>query len=471
MILFKKQLDWLDKIKEINKKECENCGQKLAYIETFGCILNENDSEKIAGMLEQAGYSVTIDENLRSAADLVIFNTCCIRENAEEKLFGRLGEVKKQAIEKGSIIILCGCMMQQKHILEKIKKSYPFVDYIFGTHTIYNFPENLYNVIKNRKRVIDIEEESDIFEGMPTRHTKDKFAIVPIIYGCNNFCSYCIVPYVRGREKSRDPEEILSEVKKLANDGYTEIMLVGQNVNSYKGKGAIDNFAKLLDEVAMIPGISKIRFISPHPKDFTEDVAKVIAKHKNISRNLHYPLQSGSDKVLKEMNRKYTKAQYLERAENIRKYVPDVTFSTDIIVGFPGETEEDFKETLDVVRKMRFEQIFMFIYSKRKGTMAEKMENQVPEEIAHERFNRLQKTYEKILDDINNEYIGKIESIIIDEETSSGKDDKNTKDSLKGRLDSNKIVVIPKYDGFKIGEKIEVEILENRKWYLKGRKV
>ena len=395
---------------------------------------------------------------------------------------GNYGEVKKY-VDKGALVSVCGCMVEQVHIVEKIKKSYPYVRLIFGTNTIYRLPENLYNILKNDeeqkqkvKRIIDVNSLDEIYEGIPTLHTHEKAAFVPIIYGCNNYCSYCIVPYVRGRERSRKPESIIDEIKKLVNEGYVEVTLLGQNVNSYKGEGDIKSFAKLLDVIAKIDGLEKIRFISPHPKDFTEDVAKVIKENLNISRNIHYPLQSGSTKVLKEMNRKYTKEEYLEKAEMIRKLVPDVAFSTDIIVGFPGETEFDFEETLDVVRKMDFEQIFMFIYSPRVGTIAAKREDQIPYDIAQERFERLKTLYEEMLMIKNEKYIGKVIDIIIEEET--GKNIKkindkenNELDSLKGRSDSNKIVIIPKYDDWYIGDKVKIEILENRKWYLRGRKI
>lgn len=499
MIFLKEQIKYFNEIKKINsdKRSVIGSRQQRVYIETFGCNLNENDSEKILGILVASGYINTFDVE---EADLIVLNTCCVRENAENRLFGRLGEVKKHALN-GAIIVVCGCMMQEPHMVEKIKRSYPYVRLVFGTHTLHKLPENLYNILfadkenkdskkdstdknKNKRkkllRVFDIlDVEGSIYEGIPTTHSHDKAAFVPIIYGCDNFCTYCIVPYVRGRERSRKPEEILKEIKDLAKEGFVEVTLLGQNVNSYKGENKIKNFADLLNEVAKIDGIEKIRFISPHPKDFTEEVAKVIAKNKNISRNLHYPLQSGSTKVLRDMNRIYTKEEYLKKADMIRNIVPEVSFSTDIIVGFPGETEEDFEETLDVVRKMNFEQIFMFIYSPRVGTSAAKREDQIPYNIAQKRFSRLKTLYEELLMQKNEEYIGKILEIIIEEETGNnivenienldGKESNIEYDSLKARTDSNKIIIIPKYSDWNIGDKIKVEILENRKWYLKGR--
>ena len=372
------------KVYELNKNK------NLKYIIlTMGCQLNENDSEKLAGMLENMGY---IETKIQNEADLVLFNTCCVRENAEERLFGKLGEIKKLKEQKDVILGIGGCMMQEPIMLDKIKKSYHFVDLVFGTHTLQNLPENLYKVLKNRKKVKDvIDIDGEVYEGLPIKRNSSYKASVTIMYGCNNFCTYCIVPYVRGRERSRNPEKILEEVKGLALDGYKEITLLGQNVNSYKGDDKIRNFAELLDEVCKIDGIEKVNFISPHPKDFTDDVIDVMAKNDKVTRIIHLPLQSGNTKVLNEMNRKYTKEQYLILAEKIMTKVPNAVLSTDIIVGFPGETDEEFEDTLDVVRKVNFEQIFMFIYSKREGTIAAAREDQVPEEVKHIRFNKLNK--------------------------------------------------------------------------------
>ncbi len=395
------------------------------------------------------------------------------------------GEVKKHA-ENGALVGICGCMMQEPHMVEKIKRSYHYVRLVFGTHTLYKLPENLYNILSSDEirnsdkgkekskrnsrplRIFDIQDvEGSVYEGIPTKHTHDKAAFVPIIYGCNNFCTYCIVPYVRGRERSRNPNDILEEIKELVDQGYVEVTLLGQNVNSYVGDNDISNFAELLEAVAKIEGIEKIRFISPHPKDFTKEVAIAIANNKNISRNLHYPLQSGSSKVLKEMNRIYTKEEFLEKAEMIKDIIPDVSFSTDIIVGFPGETEEDFEETLDVVRKMDFEQIFMFIYSPREGTVAAKREDQIPYEVSQKRFSKLKALYEEMLMKRNDRLVGEVLEFIIEEET--GED--GNLDSLKGRNDSNKIIIIPKFDNWEIGQKISAKILENRKWYLRGEHI
>ena len=449
------------------KKYIENINKiisgknKKFLIQTMGCTLNENDSEKISGMATEMGYIKT--ENIMDA-DLIIFNTCCIRENAEEKLFGKLGEVKKLKEEKGTIIALCGCMMQEDHIIKKLKKSYKYVDIIFGTHTLHKFPEDLYNLLTEENKIIDvIDIDGEVYEGLPIKRESSNKALVTIMYGCNNFCTYCIVPYVRGRERNRNPEDILKEIKKLAQEGYKEVTLLGQNVNSYVGNGyeGIYNFADLLRAVNKIDGIEIISFISPHPKDFTDDVILAIKECKKVSRLLHLPLQSGSTNVLKRMNRKYTKEQYLELANKIKKSVPEVAISTDIIVGFPGETEDDFEDTLDVVKQVQFEQVFMFIYSKRVGTPAEKMEDQVPEEIKHKRFDRLKQLVENQMQENNKKYIGTIQNILIE-----GKS-KNNENMLTGRTNTNKVVIIDADESL-IGKMINVKIVSEHMWYLKG---
>ena len=353
--------------------------------------------------------------------------------------------------------------MQEPVMLDKIKQSYHFVDLVFGTHTLQNLPENLYKVIQNKKRVKDvIDIDGEVYEGLPIKRNSNYKASVTIMYGCNNFCTYCIVPYVRGRERSRQPEKILEEVNSLAKEGYKEITLLGQNVNSYKGIDKIKNFAELLDNVAKVDGIEKINFISPHPKDFTDDVIDVIAKHDKITRIIHLPLQSGNTKVLSEMNRKYTKEQYLDLANKILTKVPNSVLSTDIIVGFPGETDEEFEDTLDVVKKVNFEQIFMFIYSKREGTIAATREDQVPEDVKHIRFDKLKELYESRVDENNQKYISTIQSILIE-----GKS-KNNENTFEGRTSSNKVVIFKPNENNKIGDIVNVKIVEARKWYLKG---
>ncbi len=449
------QEKFIEKVKEKNKNK------KLKYsILTMGCQLNENDSEKIAGMLTKMGYS-EIDDYKK--ADLVVFNTCCVRENAEERLFGKLGEIKKIKESKNLILAIGGCMMQEKNMLEKIKKSYPFVNVIFGTHTMQNLPEDIYNAIVKNEKVKDvIDIDGEIYEGLPIKRNSKYRASVTIMYGCNNFCSYCIVPYVRGRERSRKPERILEEVEELAKEGYKEITLLGQNVNSYKGNEKIKNFAELLNAVCKIEGIERVNFISPHPKDFTDDVINAIANNSKISRIIHLPLQSGNTKVLNEMNRKYTKEQYLNLAEKIKNKVEGVVLSTDIIVGFPGETDEEFEDTLDVVKKVNFEQIFMFIYSKREGTVAAKREDQVPEEIKHKRFEKLKELYESRVDENNEKYINTIQKLLIEDKS------KNNDKMFEGRTQTNKVVIFEPNDTNEIGDIVSVKITEAHKWYLKG---
>ena len=438
-----------------------NQGKNLKYtILTMGCQLNENDSEKIAGMLEKMNYFECSDVK---EADLVIFNTCCVRENAEERLFGKIGEIKKLKESKEVILAIGGCMMQEEGMVEKIKKSYPFVNVIFGTHTLQNLPENIYKaIIENRKVKDVIDIDGEIYEGLPIKRNDNFKASVTIMYGCNNFCTYCIVPYVRGRERSREPEMILEEVRGLAKDGYKEITLLGQNVNSYVGNDKIKNFADLLNEVCKVDGIERVKFISPHPKDFTDDVIEAIANNEKVCRIIHLPLQSGNTKVLKEMNRKYTKEQYLSLAEKMKERIPGVVFSTDIIVGFPGETDEEFEDTLDVVRKVNFEQIFMFIYSKREGTVAAAREDQVPEKQKHVRFDKLKELYESRVDENNDKYLNTHQKLLI-EGTS-----KNNAEMLEGRTDTNKVVIFKPVEGNKIGDVVSVKITETHKWYLKG---
>ncbi len=452
-------------IEEIHKLNLNK--NKKYIILTMGCQLNENDSEKLAGMIEKMGYTNT--QNIEEA-DLIVFNTCCVRENAEDKLFGKLGEVKKLKETRDAIIAIGGCMMQEKHIVEKLQKSYPFFDIAFGTHTLHKFPQDLHNIILNKNRIEDIIDiDGEIIEDLPIKRSDNIKASVTIMYGCNNFCSYCIVPYVRGRERSRAPEEIIKEVKELANNGYKEVTLLGQNVNSYmrvereRGEkiGEINTFAKLLKEINKIDGIERIRFVSPHPKDFTDDVIEAIKDCDKVCKIIHLPLQAGSSDVLKVMNRKYTKEQYLSLVDKMKEKVPNIVFSTDIIVGFPGETEQDFEETLDVVKKVCFEQVYMFIYSRRVGTPADKMENQVPEEIKHKRFNRLKALVESQIEENNQKYIGTKQKVLVEGIS------KTNANMLTGRTDSNKVVVFEGNNNL-IGQVINLNIVSEHMWYLKG---
>ena len=461
----KEQKEYIKKVKEINK----NSKPKYSIL-TMGCQLNENDSEKLCGMLEEMGYIRT--DNPKEA-DINLFNTCCVRENAEEKLFGKLGELKKIKEQNGCIIAIGGCMMQEKHITKKIKESYPYTDIVFGTHTLHRFPEDLYKALKEKKKIEDIlDVEGKIYEDLPIKRDSNIKASVTIMNGCNNFCTYCIVPYVRGRERSRMPKDIIQEVEKLAKEGYKEITLLGQNVNSYlrveKEKNipfeeyeGVNSFATLLEAINKIDGIERIRFVSPHPKDFTDDVIEAIANCDKVCKLVHLPLQSGNTKVLKEMNRKYTKEQYLNLVKKMKSKIPNLTLSTDIIVGFPGETDEEFEDTLDVVRKVKFEQVYMFIYSRRVGTPGDKMENQVPDEIKHKRFNRLKELVESQIEENNQKYLGTIQKVLVEGES------KNKKELLTGRTDSNKVVI---FEGDKklIGQMIDLKITSEHMWYLKG---
>ena len=385
-----RQYYYIAKARKYVKELSEKLGRPLfAHVTTFGCQMNSRDSEKLLGILEKVGYAEETDEE---KADFVIYNTCTVRENANLRVYGRLGQlgsIKKKNPHK--MIALCGCMMQEPEVVEKLKKSYRFVDLIFGTHNIYKFAELLTSAIQSDRTVIDIWKDTDkIVEDLPVERKYPFKSGVNIMFGCNNFCSYCIVPYVRGRERSREPKAIIREIERLVADGVVEVMLLGQNVNSY-GKNLEEpmTFAQLLQEIEKIEGLERIRFMTSHPKDLSDELIEVMSKSKKICKHLHLPVQSGSSRILKLMNRHYNKEQYLALAEKIRKAVPDISLTTDIIVGFPGETEEDFQETLDVVRKVRYDSAFTFIYSKRTGTPAAVMEDQVPEDVVKDRFNRL----------------------------------------------------------------------------------
>ena len=460
---------------ELVKKENE--GKNLKYtILTMGCQLNENDSEKIAGMAEEMGYTKT--ENFEDAS-LVVLNTCCVRENAEERLFGKVGELKNLKEKNNMIIAIGGCMMQEEHMADKIKKSYHHVDIVFGTHTIHKLPEDIFKVLNSRKRVQDvIDIDGKVYEGLPISRANNVQASVTIMYGCNNFCTYCIVPYVRGRERSRKPEDILNEVREVAKQGYKEIMLLGQNVNSYlrsemkdieDGKlidtngdySKINSFAKLLRAINEIDGIERIRFVSPHPKDFTDDVIDAIRDCDKVCKFIHLPLQSGSTNVLNKMNRKYTKEQYLELVEKIKTKIPEIKLSTDIIVGFAGESEEDFEDTLDVVRKANFEQVFMFIYSRRKGTPGDLMKDQIPEDVKHKRFERLKELVESQIAENNKEYENSIQEVLVEGPS------KGNENLLTGRTEYNKVVVF-EGDESLINTIVKVKLTENHMWYFKG---
>ena len=443
-----------DKMKEYNKEH------KLKYyIDTMGCQMNENDSLKYAGILESMGFEKGEENN----SNLYLFNTCCVRENAENTLFGRLGMLKKRKMNNEEVYIaIVGCMTQQEHILEKIKESYRFVDVVLGTSCMSLFPEKLYNAVVNRKRKLEyIDVSNALEEEVPIKYEDKYKASVSIIYGCNNFCTYCIVPYVRGRERSRRPEDIVNDVKKLAQEGYKEIMLLGQNVNSYGNDFEEKySFPMLLEELEKIEGIEIIRFMSPHPKDFKDDLIEVIKKSKKIARQIHLPLQSGNTEVLKRMNRKYTKEQFVELALKL-KQIPNISLSTDIIVGFPNETEEQFLDTLDVVKTVEFDQIYMFIYSKRNGTVAARMEDEIAYEEKVDRLERLKKLYEETLPALNSKMVGNTYKVLVE-----GKS-KNNAELYTGRSSQNKVVIFEADDSY-IGKVVDVKIDSEHLWYLKG---
>lgn len=384
-----RQIEMMKRCRESIADQQKKLGRPLTYhISTFGCQMNFKDSEKLAGILEEIGYIETDTEQ----ADFVLLNTCTVRENANQKVYGHLGILKNYKKKNPHMMIaLCGCMMQEELVVEKLKESYRFVDIIFGTHNIYKLAELIQTRLESDRMVVDLwKDAKEIVEDLPSIRKYSFKAGVNIMFGCNNFCSYCIVPYVRGRERSREPEDILHEIEEMVAEGVVEVMLLGQNVNSY-GKTLEHpiSFAELLERVEQIPGLQRIRFMTSHPKDLSDELIQVMAKSKKICKHMHLPIQSGSSRLLEKMNRRYTKEHYLELVKKLRAAIPDISLTTDIIVGFPGETEEDFEETLDVVRQAEYDSAYTFIYSKRTGTPAANMEDQVPEEVVKERFRRL----------------------------------------------------------------------------------
>lgn len=410
-----RQYWFMKKARELVKEQSEKLGRPLtACTTTFGCQMNARDSEKLLGVLEQIGYQ---EETNEEEADFVIYNTCTVRENANMRVYGRLGQLNRVKKQKPHMLIgLCGCMMQEPEVVEKIKKSYRFVDLIFGTHNIYKFAELIVTRLESQRMVIDIWKDTDkIVEDLPSERKFSFKSGVNIMFGCNNFCSYCIVPYVRGRERSRNPEDIIREIQGLVADGVVEVMLLGQNVNSY-GKTLEHpiTFAQLLTEIEKIEGLERIRFMTSHPKDLSDELIEVMKHSKKICKHLHLPVQSGSTEILKKMNRRYTKEQYLELVRKIKEAVPDISLTTDIIVGFPGETEEDFLETMDVVKKVRYDSAFTFIYSKRTGTPAAAMENQVPEDVVKDRFDRLLKEVQSISAEVCSVHEGTTQSVLVE---------------------------------------------------------
>lgn len=456
-----KQYEFMKQAQQIVAQKSAQLNRPLTFcVNTFGCQMNARDSEKLVGILEEVGYVQTEDEH----ADFVIYNTCTVRENANQRVYGRLGVLggyKKK--NPHMMIALCGCMMQEAEVVEKLKKSYRFVDLIFGTHNLFKFPELLATALQSNRTVIDIWKDTDqIVEDLPSERKYSFKSGVNIMFGCNNFCSYCIVPYVRGRERSRNPKDIIREIEQLAKDGVVEIMLLGQNVNSYgKNLDTPITFAALLQEIEHIEGIERIRFMTSHPKDLSPELIEVMKHSKKICRHLHLPLQSGSSRILDIMNRRYTKEQYLDLAKRIKTAIPDISLTTDIIVGFPGETEEDFKETLDVVRKVRYDSAFTFIYSKRTGTPAATMENQVPEEVVKERFDRLLEEVQQISREECSRYEGTTQEVLVE------MINEQHPELVTGRM-SNNLLVHFKGDASMIGKLFQVSLDECKGFYYMG---
>lgn len=450
--------------RKLLKEREARAGRKMTFcIRTFGCQMNARDSEKLAGILSSIGYEESSQEN----ADFVIFNTCTVRENADNKVYGHLGYLNGMKKKNPEMMIaLCGCMMQEENVVARIRESYSFVDLVFGTFNIYKFAELITEAMQTDKMVVDIWDHApQIVENLPNERKYSFKTGVNIMYGCNNFCSYCIVPYVRGRERSRRPEEILNEIQHFADDGVREVMLLGQNVNSY-GRGLDQDitFAELLRRVTQIDGIDRIRFMTSHPKDLSDELIEVMASSDKICNHLHLPLQSGSTRILQKMNRHYTKEDYLNLVERIRKAIPDIALTTDIIVGFPGETDEDFEETMNVVSKVRFHSAFTFIYSKRTGTPAAEMDQQVPKQIVKERFNRLLQEVQKDGAERTAELTGQVKKVLFEEV--------NRQDTsmLTGRLSNNCIVHV-KSDPSLIGQIRDVKLTTCKGFYFIGELV
>ena len=456
-----RQFYFMAKARSWVKKKSEELGRPMTFFtQTFGCQMNARDSEKLAGILERIGYAETDTED----ADFVIYNTCTVRENANLRVYGRLGQMKRTKQRHPDMLIaLCGCMMQEPLVVDKIRKSYRHVDIIFGTHNIFKLAELIQTRLNTGKMVVDIwKDTNQIVEDLPNERKYSFKTGVNIMFGCNNFCSYCIVPYVRGRERSREPKDIIREIERDVADGVKEVMLLGQNVNSYgKNLEKPISFAKLLQEIEKIEGLERIRFMTSHPKDLSDELIAVMGQSKKICRHLHLPLQSGSSRILKLMNRKYTKESYLDLVDRIRKDCPDISLTTDIIVGFPGETEEDFLETMDVVEKVGFDSAFTFIYSKRTGTPAASMENQVPEDVVKDRFDRLLKLVQQKASEASARFTGSVQKVLVE--------DVNEHDEtmVTGRM-SNNLLVHFKGTPDLIGQIVDVHLEECKGFYYIG---
>lgn len=456
-----RQYYFMEKCRRAVKKEEQRLGRCMTFhTETFGCQMNARDSEKLAGILEAVGLEASDSEQ----ADFVIYNTCTVRENANNRVYGRLGYLHSLKKKNPAMrIALCGCMMQEPGVVEKLRKSYRFVNLIFGTHNLYRFAELMARSLETDGMIVEVWEGTDqIVEDLPTERKYPFKSGVNIMFGCNNFCSYCIVPYVRGREKSREPQDILQEIKRLAKDGVVEVMLLGQNVNSY-GKTLAHpmTFAQLLQEVEKIDGIRRIRFMTSHPKDLSDELIAVMRASKKICRHLHLPLQSGSSRILKAMNRRYSQTQYLELVEKIRRAIPDIALTTDLIVGFPGETEEDFQETLHVVKTVGFDSAFTFVYSRRTGTPAASMEEQVAASVVKERFDRLLKTVQELSAAKADLMTGSIQTVLVESVND------HDPSLVTGKLDNNATVHLPGTKAL-VGKLMQVRLEECRGFYYYG---
>lgn len=456
-----RQYYYMAKAREYVKQLSQRLGHTpTCHIATFGCQMNARDSEKLMGILEQIGYVAADSEN----ADFVLYNTCTVRENANLKVYGRLGHLGAVKRSNPDMMIgMCGCMMQEPDVVEKIRKSYRFVDVVFGTHNIYKLAELLVSRFESEGMIIDIWKDTDkIVEELPNERRFSFKQGVNITFGCNNFCSYCIVPYVRGRERSREPKDIIKEIESLVADGVVEVMLLGQNVNSYgRSLETTVTFAQLLQEIEKIDGLERIRFMTPHPKDLSDELIEVMKNSKKICNHVHLPLQSGSSRILKLMNRHYTKEHYLELVEKIRREIPDVSITTDIIVGFPQETEEDFLETMDVVEKAQYESAYTFIYSKRTGTPAASMDGQVPEDVVKDRFDRLLEKLSGISAKHIDKYVDTIQDVLVESV--------NDHDSslVTGRMRNNTLVHFPGESGL-VGKIVNVHLTEGKGFYYFG---
>lgn len=456
-----RQRSFIELAQALTAQKSNAAGRPLTYcLTTFGCQMNEKQSEAVAGIMDEIGYVRQDNEE----ADVVLYNTCTVRENANLKVYGRLGHLHSLKDRNPDMkIILFGCMMQEQHVVDKIRKSYPFVDLVFGTHNIFKFAELFYEMLQSDQQIVDIWEGTDqIVEDLPTERNYTFKSGVNIMFGCNNFCSYCIVPYVRGRERSREPKDIIREIEKLVADGVVEVMLLGQNVNSY-GKNLEQpmTFAALLREAEKVEGLKRIRFMTSHPKDLSDELIEVMKESKKICPHFHLPLQSGSSAILKKMNRHYTKERYLELVRKLRAALPDISLTTDIIVGFPGETEEDFLETMEVVKEVQYDSAFTFIYSKRTGTPAAVMENQIPDDVVKDRFDRLLAEVQEISRERCARFEGQTMDVLVE--------DVNDHDPslVTGRLTNNLLVHFKGTEDL-IGKIVDVHLDECRGFYYMG---